>query len=111
MKKISFGVFFLFGVLQTNAQETKTLWQKDIPSSTQDFLTTMTSTIDRQILLSGSSIQSQKPSINGNSQNGGYDYHVIKLNQQGDKVFEKYFSGNRQDYLNATLATQEGGFY
>lgn len=110
MKTISFGIFILFGTVQIYSQNTKILWQKDIPSSTQDFLTTMTSTIDRQILLSGSSIQSQKASINGNSQNGGYDYHVIKLNQQGDKVFEKYFSGNRQDYLNATLATQEGGF-
>ena len=46
MKNISIGVFFLFGMLQTQAQETKTLWQKDIPSSTQDFLTTSSSTID-----------------------------------------------------------------
>lgn len=110
MKNISIGVFFLFGVLQTQAQETKTLWQKDIPSSTQDFLTTMTSTIDRQILLSGSSINTKSQQSTTNNQNNGYDYHIIKLNQQGDKLWEKYFSGNRQDYLNATLATQEGGF-
>jgi hypothetical protein len=59
MKKRSLGIFFLFGMIQTQAQDTKTLWQKDIPSSTQDFLTTMTSTIDRQILLSGSSINTK----------------------------------------------------
>ena len=112
MKKLSIGIFFLFGALQIQAQETKTLWQKDLPSSTQDFLSNMTSTIDRQILLSGSSInqKSQQLSTDNQQPNSGYDYHIIKLNQQGDKVFEKYFSGNRQDYLNATLATQEGGF-
>ena len=60
MKKLSIGVFFLFGALQTQAQETKTLWQKDIPSSTQDFLSNMTSTIDRQILILGNFNQSKK---------------------------------------------------
>jgi hypothetical protein len=34
----------------------------------------------------------------------------VKLNQQGDQVWEKYFSGNNHDYLSATVATQEGGF-
>ncbi len=112
MKKISIGVFFLFGLLQTNAQETKTLWQKDIPSSTQDFLITMTSTIDRQILLSGSSIntKSQQPSTGNQQQNKGYDYHVLKLDQQGNKVWDKYFGGTRHDYLMSSIATQEGGF-
>ena len=112
MKKISFGVFFLFGVLQTNAQETKTLWQKDIPSSTQDFLSNMTSTIDRQILLSGSSIN-QKPQqlpTDNHQPNSGYDYHILKLDQQGNKLWDKYFGGTRHDYLMSSIATQEGGF-
>lgn len=112
MKNISIGVFFLFGMLQTQAQETKTLWQKDIPSSTQDFLTTMTSTIDRQILLSGSSIyaKSQQVSTGNQQPNKGYDYHIIKLDQQGNKVWDKYFGGTKHDYLMSSIATQEGGF-
>lgn len=112
MKNISIGVFFLFGMLQTQAQETKTLWQKDIPSSTQDFLTTMTSTIDRQILLSGSSInqKSQQVSTGNQQPNKGYDYHIIKLDQQGNKLWDKYFGGTRHDYLMSSIATQEGGF-
>ena len=112
MKNISIGVFFLFGMLQTQAQETKTLWQKDIPSSTQDFLTTMTSTIDRQILLSGSSINAKSQQVStGNQQpNKGYDYHIIKLDQQGNKVWDKYFGGTKHDYLMSSIATQEGGF-
>ena len=112
MKQISIGVLFLFGMLQTQAQETKTLWQKDIPSSTQDFLTTLTSTIDRQILLSGSSINQKAQQVaTGNQQpNKGYDYHIIKLDQQGNKLWDQYFGGTRHDYLMSSIATQEGGF-
>ena len=95
------------GIGFSYAQET--LWQKNIQSSTQDFLTTMTSTIDRQILLSGSSIQEKNPTLNANNNNNGYDYHILKLDQQGQKVWEKYFGGSRHDYLTSSIATQEGG--
>jgi len=90
----------------------KISWQKDIPSSTQDFLSNMTSTIDRQILLSGSSINtnSQQPSTDSQQSNKGYDYHLLKLDQQGNQVWEKYFGGTRHDYLTSSIATQEGGF-
>jgi len=88
----------------------KISWQKDIPSSTQDFLSNMTSTIDRQILLSGSSIQSSSTSTRQASANNGYDYHLLKLDQQGNRVWEKYFGGTRHDYLTSSIATQEGGF-
>lgn len=109
MKKISISISLLL-VVFSNAQETKTLWQKDIPSSTQDFLTNMTFTIDRQILLSGSGIQTQKSNTINQTQNSGYNYHVIKLDQQGQKIWEKYFGGTRHDYLMSSIATQEGGF-
>ncbi|RRQ46202.1 T9SS type A sorting domain-containing protein [Chryseobacterium sp. SC28] len=112
MKNISIGVFCLLGVVTATAQQTKTLWQKDIQSSTQDFLTTVTSTIDRQILLSGSSINQkrQQLSIGNQQQNRGYDYHIVKLDQQGNQVWEKYFGGTRHDYLMSSISTQEGGF-
>lgn len=115
MKKIYFSLFFLPGLAILSAQETKTLWQKDIPSSTQDFLTGMTSTIDRQILLSGSSIASPNPSkgeglATGSSPKKTYDYHIIKLDQQGNKLWEKYFGGTRHDYQMSAISTREGGF-
>jgi hypothetical protein len=106
MKKFYIGAFFLCTVL-ISAQEV--VWQKDIESNTQDFLSQVTTTIDGQYLISGSSIQSKKISTE-NKQNMGYDYHLVKLNQQGEEVFEKYFSGQNHDFLSATIATQEGGF-
>ena len=107
MKKIYLGAFTLCTALGLSAQEV--VWQKDIQSSTQDFLSQITTTIDGQYLVSGSSIQSDKLQQNS-KQNSGYDFRLIKLNQQGEQVFEKYFSGNNHDYLSSTVTTQDGGF-
>ena len=89
MKKLSIGASFIVGmlvILRVSGQETKTLWQKDIESSTQDFLSAMTVTIDRQILLSGSSILTPTLSKGEGGGNNGYDYHLVKLDQQGGNV-------------------------
>jgi hypothetical protein len=111
MKKIYSGACILCTVLGLSAQEV--LWQKDIKSNTQDFLSQITTTIDGQYLITGSSIQSGPSTGSGTSnskQNNGYDFHLVKLNQQGEEVWAKYFSGQNHDYLSASVATQEGGF-
>ncbi|WP_426481937.1 T9SS type A sorting domain-containing protein [Chryseobacterium sp. R2ACT005] len=109
MKKIYLGAFILCTVLGISAQEV--VWQKDIKSSTQDFLSQVTTTIDQQYLITGSSIQSGSGKLDaGSKQNNGYDFHLVKLNQQGNEVWEKYFSGSNHDYLSATVTTQDGGF-
>ncbi|KAB1231467.1 T9SS type A sorting domain-containing protein [Chryseobacterium viscerum] len=108
MKKFYISAFTLCTVLGISAQEV--VWQKDIKSSTQDFLSQVTTTIDQQYLITGSSIQSNKQQTSGSKQNNGYDFHLVKLNQQGNEVWEKYFSGQNHDYLSATVTTQEGGF-
>ncbi|MDP9958960.1 T9SS type A sorting domain-containing protein [Chryseobacterium lathyri] len=107
MRKLYMGAFTICIIL-CNAQEV--LWQKDIKSNTQDFLSQVITTIDQQYLITGSSIQSNKLQTEGNKQNNGYDFHLVKLNQQGEEVWGKYFSGNNHDYLSASIATQEGGF-
>ncbi|MDF2551502.1 MAG: C-terminal target protein [Chryseobacterium sp.] len=101
------SALFLCTVMGVSAQEV--VWQKDIKSSTQDFLSQVTTTIDQQYLITGSSIQSKKITSD-NKQNNGYDFHLVKLNQQGEEVWEKYFSGQNHDFLSTTVATQEGGF-
>ncbi|MFN1217850.1 T9SS type A sorting domain-containing protein [Chryseobacterium kwangjuense] len=117
MKKFYVGAYTLCTLVGLSAQEV--LWQKDIKSSTQDFLSQVTTTIDQQYLITGSSIrtgslpfdsaQGKQPQGTG-KQNNGYDFHLVKLNQQGEQVWEKYFSGQNHDYLSASVATQEGGF-
>ncbi|PTT77493.1 MULTISPECIES: T9SS type A sorting domain-containing protein [unclassified Chryseobacterium] len=121
MKKLGMSVFTLCSILGVYAQEV--VWQKDIRSSTQDFLSQITTTIDQQYLITGSSIRGNSQKITGSSspatsglpsatsqQNNGYDFHLVKLNQQGEEVWEKYFSGKNHDFLSATVNTQEGGF-
>ncbi|NML56790.1 T9SS type A sorting domain-containing protein [Chryseobacterium cheonjiense] len=119
MNKIYSGALLLCSVLSISAQEV--VWQKDIKSSTQDFLSQVTTTIDQQYLITGSSIQtgngmskaggkSNMSVANSQQPNNGYDFHLIKLNQQGDQVWEKYFSGQNHDFLSSTVNTQDGGF-
>lgn len=113
MKKNYTSLIALVGIFAFG-QEVEVRWQKDLKSSSQDFLSQLTTTIDGQHLLSGSTIQSPKPSTSdgqtASAQNSGYDYHLVKLNQQGQIVWEKYFGGNNHDFLTATTSTQEGGF-
>ncbi|WP_346985804.1 T9SS type A sorting domain-containing protein [Chryseobacterium sp. POE27] len=110
MKRFYSSAFILCTFLSVSAQEV--IWQKDIKSATQDFLSQITTTIDQQYLITGSGIKSNnnQPSTINQKQNNGYDYHLIKLNQQGEEVWEKYFSGQNHDFLSATVNTQEGGF-
>ncbi|WP_449397547.1 hypothetical protein [Chryseobacterium wanjuense] len=53
-EKIYTGAFFLCTILGVFAQEV--VWQKDIKSNTQDFLSQVITTIDGQYLITGSSI-------------------------------------------------------
>ncbi|QWT87679.1 T9SS type A sorting domain-containing protein [Chryseobacterium sp. PCH239] len=108
MRKLYLSAFTLCMSLGISAQEV--VWEKDIQSSTQDFLSQVATTIDQQYLITGSSIQSNKQQASGSKHNNGYDFHLLKLNQQGQEVWEKYFSGQNHDYLSATVTTQDGGF-
>ncbi|MCS3533059.1 T9SS type A sorting domain-containing protein [Chryseobacterium sp. JUb7] len=108
MRKLYMGAFVMCTTAVLYAQEV--VWQKDIKSNTQDFLSQVTTTIDGQYLITGSSIQSSKLQTGSNKQNNGYDFHLVKLNGQGEEVWEKYFSGQNHDFLSATVNTQEGGF-
>ncbi|WP_027386460.1 T9SS type A sorting domain-containing protein [Chryseobacterium gregarium] len=109
MKKLYLSALTVCALMGTHAQEI--IWQKEIRSSAQAFLSQVTTTIDQQYLITGSSIQpGQKPAAGNGQQNNGFDFHLIKMNPQGEEVWEKYFSGKNHDFLSATVNTQEGGF-
>ncbi|OCK52025.1 secretion protein [Chryseobacterium sp. CBo1] len=114
MKQLYMSAVFLYTAAGFTAQEV--VWQKDLKSSTQDFLSQVTTTVDQQYLITGSSIQAGSGKLGAGSlsstskQNNGYDFHLVKLNQQGEETWEKYFSGQNHDFLSATVSTQDGGF-
>lgn len=97
-------------VLLSQVYGQKVVWQRDIKSSTQDILSQVVTTIDGQILVGGSSIKPTDVQSLGTNQNNGYDYHIVKIDQQCSKLWEKYYSGNGHDFLNNICASQEGGF-
>ncbi|MFA5620234.1 MAG: hypothetical protein WDA08_08025 [Weeksellaceae bacterium] len=94
--------FFLFNVI-IYSQEVQ--WQKEIKTNNQDILSVLKYTVDQQILLGGSIIN--RPS---ESMNHGYDYHVIKLSQEGNVIWEKTYGGSGHDYLNSLAILSEGGY-
>ncbi|MDY3528910.1 T9SS type A sorting domain-containing protein [Riemerella anatipestifer] len=102
MRKFYLSIVFLSNALLVFGQQVA--WQKDFPISSQDFLSGVTVTLDRQYLISGSTISTF------GDENPSYNFHLIKLNQQGRPVWEKYYGGDQHDYLSTTIATQEGGF-
>ncbi|MFP3833569.1 T9SS type A sorting domain-containing protein [Chryseobacterium sp. SIMBA_028] len=109
MKNLYMSAFTLCIGLSLSAQNI--VWEKNIKSSSQDFLSQITITIDQQYLITGSSIKAGSGKTEaGSKQNNGYDFHLVKLNQQGEEVWEKYFYGQNHDYLSATVTTQDGGF-
>ncbi|WP_162031623.1 hypothetical protein [Chryseobacterium potabilaquae] len=62
------------------------IWEKDIPSSTQDFLSQITPTIDGQYLITGSSIQTSKLQTVESKQSNSYDFHLVKASSLGKDV-------------------------
>lgn len=94
-------LFSLFLSTLSYAQEV--IWQKDIISNSQDLLSDLSITIDRQFLASGSSISQEE-------ENQSYQYRLVKLNQRGQKLWDKTYGGYQHDFLKATSSTQEGGF-
>ncbi|MGG7438261.1 hypothetical protein ACQ7CU_09275 [Chryseobacterium arthrosphaerae] len=75
MKKKYLCAFTLCTILGLSAQEV--VWQKDIQSSTQDFLSQVTTTIDQQYLITGSSIHSKSQSPEANSPAPARLYRVV----------------------------------
>lgn len=71
MRKLYTGTVLMCLSLSLPAQEV--IWQRDIKSSTQDFLSQVATTIDGQYLISESSIQSKTLSTS-TQQNSGYDF-------------------------------------
>lgn len=109
MKHLYYGVLFYITILPYSAQET--LWQKDIASSTQDFLIAVTPTIDRQVLVVGNRIgRTEQLSTTEPARNNGYDYTAVKLSQEGNILWRTTFGGTKHDYLSSAISTGDGGF-
>jgi hypothetical protein len=85
------------------------LWEHSFGGTNDDFLTSLQQTSDGGFVLGGSSASSA--SGNKSSPNfGGYDFWVMRLDEQGNKLWDRSFGGSGHDFLNSLQQTSDGGF-
>ena len=84
-------------------------WDKSYGGSSWDDLRTIAVAKDGGYLLGGKSASS----ISGDRTTagfGGEDYWVIKIDVNGNRLWDKTLGGSRSDELTCILATKDGGF-
>lgn len=84
-------------------------WQNSIRGDESDLLTCMVSTSDGGFLAGGysnSNITLDKEELS----NGGYDYWIVKLDDNGGLAWEKTIGGIFNDYMTSIIQTTDGGY-
>src|SRR5688572_5186885 len=85
------------------------LWDKTFGGSGEDDLSLVLQTTDGGYILGGSSnsgIGADKSQIS----KGDYDYWVVKLDANGNKLWDKTFGGSNYEFLNSLQQTLDGGY-
>jgi len=97
-----------FWVIRTDGNGAK-LWERDFGGTNYEALTCLRQTADGGFIVGGSS----RSEISGNktSPNYGYfDYWVVRIDGNGNKLWERSFGGSQNDYLYAIEPMADGGF-
>lgn len=99
---------FDFWVVKISATGTK-VWDKTFGGSANELLADLIATPDGGFLLGGTSASG----ISGDksqASKGGNDYWVVKINAQGNQVWNKAFGGSSNDALAALVVAPNGGY-
>jgi hypothetical protein len=97
-----------YSILKLDANGSK-IWEKTFGGSGDDTFTVLRPTADGGYILGGysySGVSGNKTSTNF----GLSDYWIIKLDNNGEKVWEKTFGGGAQDSLFSVQQTKDGGY-
>ncbi|GHC42627.1 hypothetical protein [Ulvibacter litoralis] len=84
-------------------------WQKTIGGSDQDFLYAIKETLDGGYILGGFSVSNLSGDKTENS-NGGRDYWVVKLTNNGIIEWQNTIGGSDSDILSSIVVSNDGGF-
>ncbi|MDQ3290777.1 MAG: hypothetical protein M3Q05_05740, partial [Bacteroidota bacterium] len=84
-------------------------WNLRYGGTAQDNFTQVIQTVDGGYLLGGYSL-SDSSGDKSQTNKGGYDFWVVKTDDEGTKIWEKTYGGSGNDYLNSILELPEGGF-
>ncbi|QMU31049.1 T9SS type A sorting domain-containing protein [Adhaeribacter radiodurans] len=93
----------------------KKIWDKSLGGDSYDYLTSLLKTPDGGYLLGGFSASGKRgnkseASRDGQDINNRGDYWVVKIDAQGEKVWDKTLGGDRKDEPYSLLRTPDGGY-
>jgi hypothetical protein len=83
------------------------LWQKSIGGSNEDYPGSIIQTDDGGYVMTGET-QSNDGDVVGND--GGADIWVVKIDGEGDLIWERTFGGTKAELGSSIQKTQDGGF-
>lgn len=103
-----------FWILKITAQG-DILWQKVFGGKGLDELNSLITTSDGGYLLGGSSSSSADVKVDligGKKENsrGGLDYWIIKIDAQGNEIWQHTYGSKYSDQLQSIVATKDGGY-
>ncbi|PSR53958.1 hypothetical protein AHMF7605_10725 [Adhaeribacter arboris] len=84
-------------------------WNQRYGGTAQDNFTQVIQTVDGGYLLGGYSL-SDSTGDKSQRKQGGFDFWVVKTDDEGNKIWEKTYGGTNNDYLNSILELPAGGF-
>ncbi|MBL0300259.1 MAG: T9SS C-terminal target domain-containing protein [Cytophagaceae bacterium] len=97
-----------YWIVKLNANRQK-VWDKTIGGNSDDNLQSILATIDGGFLLAGYSTSSNTGDKTEPSK-GFSDYWIVKLNSNGQKIWDKTIGGDKDDIFRSIVATSDGGF-
>ncbi|MEM6842462.1 MAG: hypothetical protein AAF632_09580 [Bacteroidota bacterium] len=96
-------------LVKVDAQGNKQ-WDKSYSGTGGDYLRTMLPTSDGNYLLGGTADESSIGFDKSEASRGGNDYWLIKVDAQGNKLWDKTIGGPDDDSLGDVVETSDGGF-
>ncbi len=97
-----------FWIVKINANGQK-IWDKTFGGNKSDFATSIVASQDGGFIIGGYS-GSNTSADKTESSKGGTDYWIVKINSNGQKLWDKTIGGNGEDFFNTIISTTDGAF-
>ena len=109
MKSKTTLLALLLSIFTIQAQDPNIQWQKTIGGSGTELLWSILETTDGGFFIGGTSDSNISGEKTEDSR-GGQDYWVVKLDNNGNILWQKTYGGSADDFLVSARETSEGGF-
>jgi hypothetical protein len=86
-------------------------WERNYGGSEDDRAYSVAQTYDGGYIVAGHTLSSANGDVSGTSNSiGKWDVWILKLNENGDLVWEKNYGGSHHDYARSVQQTLDGGY-